>query len=187
MRLLPSEPTGTPNSAAAGAVLVVDDDKDMCWALELGLKLAGYAALSAGSAEAALAALARQRFDFAFVDARLPDMDGLQLAAELRQKRPDMTVILISGYYFSDDRRISAALSSGSIHGFLAKPFRIDAAIEATGVRREGNPLPIVPAKLPAPQGSVSHPGAVSGVQIVEDAGFCFFDSSAAERHGSCP
>lgn len=125
-----------PHQAAAGAtVLVVDDDKDMCWALQLGLRLAGFETLVAHTAEGALAPMAPHTFEFAIVDARLPDMDGFQLVGELRRLYSPMSVVLISGYYFPDDRRVADALQSGGIDAFLAKPFRIEAALAALSVR----------------------------------------------------
>ncbi len=139
-------------AARPSAALVVDDDKDMCWALEIGLTLAGFATLGAGCAEAALALLARQQFDVAFVDARLPDMEGFHLVGELRRRQPKLITILISGYYFADDQRISDALDSGIINGFLAKPFRIDAAIGAANAGHVGNPRPANAGKMPAPR-----------------------------------
>ena len=63
-------------------------------------------------------------------------MDGLRLIEELRRLRPEMQIIMISGYYLEDDMRISNAVRAGEIDGFLAKPFQIDAVV--TAVTRKG-------------------------------------------------
>ena len=115
--------------SAPKTVLVVDDDQDMCWALASALGGAGHTATTVGLAGEAIALLAGTAFLIAFVDARLPDMDGLQLVQVLRGLQPDMRLIMISGYYLEDDACILEAIRGREIDGFLAKPFRIDAII----------------------------------------------------------
>jgi|LakMenEpi03Aug12_release.lakeMendotaPanAssembly.Ray.scaffolds.fasta_scaffold48602_6 FixJ family two-component response regulator len=59
-----------------------------------------------------------------FLDAKLPDMDGLDVArfaSCLEGVRPK--VFLVSGYHYSDDPVIRQAIEEGIICGFLAKPF----------------------------------------------------------------
>lgn len=112
-------------------VLVVDDDQDMCWVLELALVGIGCAVTTVGSARRAISSVSEHPFPIAFVDARLPDMDGLRLIEELRRLQPAMRIILISGYYIEDDMRISEAVRSCEIDGFLAKPFQVSAVVAA--------------------------------------------------------
>jgi DNA-binding NtrC family response regulator len=142
---------GLPAGATARAALIVDDDTDMCWTLALALARAGFGATSAGSAEQALALAARAAFAIAFVDARLPDMDGIQLIGELRRLLPALKTILISGYYFEDDPRVSAALAAACIEGFLAKPFRLDAVTAALALATGGKPCPAMTGETPRP------------------------------------
>ncbi|WOJ88511.1 response regulator [Methylocapsa polymorpha] len=122
---------------APETVLVVDDDQDMCWVLEIALAGLGCAVTTVGSAQNAISSVAGLDFPIAFVDARLPDMDGLRLIEELRRLRPAMRIIMISGYYLEDDMRISEAMRACEIDGFLAKPFQIDAV--AAAVTGKGN------------------------------------------------
>jgi len=75
-------------------VLVVDDDKDMCWVLEVALASLGCSVTTVESARSAISSVAEWAFPIAFVDARLPDMDGLRLIEELRRLRPAMRVIM---------------------------------------------------------------------------------------------
>lgn len=123
-------------------VLVVDDDQDMCWVLEVALVGLGCTVTTAGSARHAITSVAEHAFPIAFVDARLPDMDGLRLIGELRRLRPAMRIIMISGYYIEDDRRISEAVRTCEIDGFLAKPFQIDAVVAAVTGKGNGNCRP---------------------------------------------
>jgi len=127
----------TGASSTAGppiSVLVVDDDPDMCWALKIILELSGHCATLARSGHEALELAVRSAFPVAFVDARLPDMDGIQLGTKLVHLHTTMKVIIISGYYSEDDLSIVEAVRALRVHGFLAKPFQIE-AIEAVLAR----------------------------------------------------
>jgi len=56
------------------------------------------------------------------VDAKLPDMDGLDVAGRVRGADPGVPVIMVSGYFYQDDPDIQAALAEGLICGFVEKP-----------------------------------------------------------------
>ncbi len=118
-------------------ILVIDDDQDMCWVLEAALAGLGYVVKTVGTAQSAISSVADHAFPVAFVDARLPDMDGLRLVEELRGLRPAMRIIMISGYYLEDDARILKAMRESRIDGFLAKPFQIETIV--TVALGEGN------------------------------------------------
>ena len=119
------------NPLASETVLVVDDDHDMCWVLERALGTLGCGVTSVGLGASAISIVAERDFPIAFVDARLPDMDGLRLIMELRVLRPSMRIIMISGYFLEDDVRILEAVRTAEIDGFLAKPFQIEAIVTA--------------------------------------------------------
>lgn len=104
-------------------ILLVDDEPDMCWALENILRCAGYVMTTTTSGAQALEMLAEKPYAVAIVDAKLPDLDGLELAALIRQRSPHTAIILISGYFYEEDRAISEGLEKGLFIGFLAKPF----------------------------------------------------------------
>ena len=104
-------------------ILVVDDESDMCWALENILCPAGYAVTTTGSSAEALEQVSRETYAAAFVDAKLPDLDGLELAALIRQQSPHTAVVLISGYFYQEDITINEGLQQGLFIGFVAKPF----------------------------------------------------------------
>lgn len=107
-------------------ILVVDDEIDMCWALESMLRSTGYRVSTATRGAEALELLAAESHSLAFVDAKLPDIDGFELAAAIRRDSPDTVVILISGYYYAEDAEITESLSDNHIAAFIAKPFRIE-------------------------------------------------------------
>ena len=110
----------------APRILVVDDEPDMCWALENILRPAGYAVTTTMSGAEALELAAGEPYAAVFVDAKLPDLDGLELAALIRQRSPHTTVVLISGYFYQEDRAITEALQNELFIGFVAKPFDLE-------------------------------------------------------------
>lgn len=103
--------------------LIVDDEPDMCWALERILHKQGYLTETVFNAEGALSIIKPNRFRMAFLDAKLPDIEGMDLARRIRKVDPFMCVVMISGYFYSDDEMIHKALEENLISGFISKPF----------------------------------------------------------------
>ena len=104
-------------------VLVVDDDPDICWALERVLGGLGAQCIRALDGRTALQAARLNHLTLALLDAKLPDIDGLELARSLRMADPGILVLVVSGYFYKDDPAIQAALEQRLIHGFIEKPF----------------------------------------------------------------
>jgi len=107
------------------SVLIVDDEPDMLWVLEHALRRSGYGVVTASNAYRALDCLKQQRFALAFIDMKLPDMDGLQLATAIREMNVDIGIILISGYYYANDAEIEQEFAQRPYVGFIAKPFNL--------------------------------------------------------------
>ncbi len=106
--------------------LVVDDEPEMCWVLENILKINGLTCMIALNAQEAIALTERQSFRMAFLDAKLPDIDGLDLARQLRKSYPRLPIVIVSGYFYQDDLTIKKAIQSGLISAFIGKPFAHD-------------------------------------------------------------
>jgi len=106
--------------------LIVDDEPDMCWALEHILKINGFLSEKALNAQEALTLIEPDRFRVAFLDAKLPDMEGLDLAKELLSIDPDIHIVMISGYFYQDDDAVRKAITEGLIKDFIGKPFDHD-------------------------------------------------------------
>ncbi len=103
-------------------VLVVDDDWDTTESTSDLIRSLGHNALSANSAETALAHAPSCRPDVMLIDLAMPKFDGLELAKRLR-KQPQFAetpLVAISGYVDLDHRQL--ALDAG-FEDFLAKPF----------------------------------------------------------------
>lgn len=80
------------------SVLVVDDEPNMRWVLTQALEQGGYTAWSAESGEAALALLAREPVDLVLLDLKLRHEDGLGILRRLRERQPELVVIMLTAY-----------------------------------------------------------------------------------------
>jgi DNA-binding NtrC family response regulator len=103
--------------------LVVDDEPDLAWALQQVLKLDGWQAIVAYTGKAALELASTRRLRIVFVDAKLPDMDGMVVAERIGKLQPGAAIVLISGYFAPDDHEIEEAQQRGLFIRFISKPF----------------------------------------------------------------
>ncbi len=103
-------------------VLVVDDEdmiRDVSTAM---LKETGYETLTAASGEEALAHFRREGDSISVVllDQVMPDMDGVAIFKELRKIRPDIKVLLASGF---SQYEVSERFRGLGLNGFIPKPY----------------------------------------------------------------
>jgi YesN/AraC family two-component response regulator len=91
---------------------------------------------TAQSGEEALTLMQQNRFQLAFLDAKLPDTEGLELARSIRELDPTIGIVMVSGYFYRDDDLVEQALGEGVISGFISKPFRQDEILKAIERRR---------------------------------------------------
>jgi DNA-binding NtrC family response regulator len=78
-------------------ILIVDDDQGTLVSLSRAFALEGYTALTASSAARGLERLAEEPVDAILSDVVMPEMDGLEFLARVRERAPDVPVILMSG------------------------------------------------------------------------------------------
>ena len=104
--------------------LIVDDEPDTCWALEHVLGKQGLRTRHSLSAEYALREVQQRHYALALLDAKLPDMDGLELARRIRVIDPGILIIVVSGYFYQDAPIIQEAQATKLIQDFVAKPFQ---------------------------------------------------------------
>jgi DNA-binding response OmpR family regulator len=101
-------------------VLLVEDDDAIADALRLHLEQAGFALQHERDGLAALATIARRRWDLVLLDLMLPGADGWDVCRELRQRHPDVPVIMISARGAEAHRVLGLELGADD---YLAKPF----------------------------------------------------------------
>jgi DNA-binding NtrC family response regulator len=82
----------------SSTILVMDDDLLALESLESYLKQAGYTVVTASSAREAVDQARDNPCDLALLDMKMPEMDGFQVAAMLRQLQPDLRVVIFTGY-----------------------------------------------------------------------------------------
>jgi len=107
----------TPN------ILIVDDEKNIRANLATYVRGLGHRAEVAADASAALAALDRDAFDVVLSDVRMAGMDGLALLREIRRRRPDAVVVLMTAY--ATVEQAVEAMRAGA-YDYLVKPFSLD-------------------------------------------------------------
>ncbi len=108
-------------------LLVVDDEEDVRWALKMILTRSGYVVATASSGAEALCWLKDHGCDLILLDAKLGDMEGVELARRIRSETGSHSpVILVSGYFYKDDSLIQDSVAIGLIAAFVTKPFRHD-------------------------------------------------------------
>jgi DNA-binding NtrC family response regulator len=100
-------------------VLMVDDDDGFRAALAAAISVRGFAVTPVPNGCAALAWLRAHDCDMVLLDLRLPDMSGLEVLARIRERSPDLEVILLTGHGTIDTA--VSAMRSGAFH-FLTKP-----------------------------------------------------------------
>ena len=105
---------------SGAAVLVVDDEQDLAESTAFFLERAGFAARWVTSADAALEAMRQQPFAVVVSDVRMPRMSGMELLLAIKQKDPDVEVLLLTGY--PDLQMAVRAIKQGAFD-YLAKPF----------------------------------------------------------------
>ncbi|MBM7117909.1 PAS domain S-box protein [Archangium primigenium] len=90
-------PVVTPKPGPLRVLLVEDDEDIRMSALEL-MDLLGHEVVALPDAESAIRDLPGQRFDVLFTDVTLPGKSGVELAREVRQRYPEMKIIIASGH-----------------------------------------------------------------------------------------
>ncbi|MAT65574.1 MAG: sigma-54-dependent Fis family transcriptional regulator [Gammaproteobacteria bacterium] len=108
-------------------VLIVEDDPALRDALCDTLSVAGYRASAAGDGRAALELLARESVAMVVSDVNMPELDGHQLLARIRDSQPGLPVVLMTAY--GTVQKAVEAMRAGAAD-YLLKPFDANALVE---------------------------------------------------------
>lgn len=106
---------------AAPVLLLVDDEPAVLSALRRLFKLHGFKTQQAVGGVAGLALLQTTPVDLVLSDMRMPEMDGAQFLAAVRELDPSIPRLLLTGY--ADIESTIAAINRGAIHRYLSKPW----------------------------------------------------------------
>ena len=126
-------------------VLIVDDEKNYLVVLGAFLSGEGYETLTADSAQHALEIVETTDLDLVLTDMKMPTMDGIELLKRIKQKVPDMPVVMMTAY--GTVEKAVEAMQLGAFN-FILKPFQnetlkqvIHKAISTYGILKENRRL----------------------------------------------
>jgi DNA-binding response OmpR family regulator/serine/threonine protein kinase len=107
--------------SAVGEVLAVEDDDDAFALLEATLEPAGVSVRRASDGPAALAEVARHRYDVVLLDVSLPGLDGFEVLRRLRERGGAERVVMVTGH--GDEADVARGFELGA-DDYVVKPFR---------------------------------------------------------------
>ncbi|WP_313054847.1 sigma-54-dependent transcriptional regulator [Pseudomonas lopnurensis] len=116
-------------------ILLVEDDRSLREALGDTLQLGGYDHRAVDCAEAALIALQEEPFDLVISDVNMPGMDGHELLGLIRQRHPQLPVLLMTAY--GAVARAVDAMRQGAAD-YLVKPFEPKTLLELLALHVNG-------------------------------------------------
>jgi NtrC-family two-component system response regulator AlgB len=126
-------------------MLIVDDEKNIRANLASFFQSIGHEAETAESGRQARAMIEAASFDLVLTDFRMAEMNGLELLSEIKQRRPETLVILMTAYGTVENA--VAAMKAGAFD-YVTKPFSLDQiqhlaerALQLQGLRAENRAL----------------------------------------------
>ncbi|PKN55410.1 MAG: hypothetical protein CVU56_21440 [Deltaproteobacteria bacterium HGW-Deltaproteobacteria-14] len=125
-----SNRTERPATGRSGRVLVADDDDAVRLVCVRALTRVGYRVTPASDGAEAVSSFAAEpgAFDAVVLDLTMPELGGTEVFVQLKAMRPDVRVILMSGY---NEHEAVAHFARDGLAGFLAKPFSTQELVAA--------------------------------------------------------
>jgi len=115
--------TGGKEMDERASILIVDDDDGIRRSLTLILGRKGYEIEAASTGQEAIQKAQGRTFNAALLDIKLPDMGGVELLERLREIRPDMVAIMVTGH--ASLETAVQALNQGA-SAYITKPLNMD-------------------------------------------------------------
>jgi two-component system nitrogen regulation response regulator GlnG len=109
---------------------IVDDDRSIRWVLQKALEVVDITVRAFETADVVLHELKQGREeapDVLVSDIRMPGIDGLQLLSEIKERYPELPVIIMTAY---SDLDSAVSVYEGGAFEYLPKPFDVDEAVE---------------------------------------------------------
>jgi len=118
-------------------ILVVDDDVTIRDSIKLVLETIGIETIPAENGERALEAFGRTPCDGAIVDLMMPGMGGLETICALREKSPELPIVVVSGSLTRGSNAPELLRLATELKGVtsLAKPFRLPELLQVVRER----------------------------------------------------
>ncbi|MCX8026842.1 MAG: NAD(P)H-dependent oxidoreductase subunit E [Thermodesulfovibrionales bacterium] len=120
-------------------ILILDDDITILTGCKKVLRAEGYDVITTNTAKEALDILNQHSIDVILTDIVMPEMDGMEFIRNLRASRPDLQVIIITGYPSQDTLREALSLK---VIDYIPKPFSpallVEVVKKAVEVKEDG-------------------------------------------------
>jgi DNA-binding NtrC family response regulator len=116
--------------------MVVDDEPSVLESFKMILKIKDYDVATFPDGPSALAQLEKGKFDIAFVDYKLPGIDGLEVLKRIKETDVNVEVIIVTAYQSESSH--ANAITLGALE-YLRKPFLMEEIYELVerGIRRK--------------------------------------------------
>jgi DNA-binding NtrC family response regulator len=116
-------------------IMVIDDEPSVLESFKMILKIKDYDVETFPDGPTALNTLQKGKFDIAFIDYKLPGMDGLEVLRKIKEVDPDIEVIIVTAY--ATESSHANAITLGALE-YLRKPFLMEEIYELVerGLRR---------------------------------------------------
>lgn len=156
----PAVPQGLNGWRGAGTVLVVDDEESVRAVAKVSLEQIGFRVLCASDGKDGVETFRKHADAIVAVllDMTMPRMDGQEALREMRKIRPEITIVLSSGY---NEKESTKAIPLGEVDGFIQKPYQPLTLLEKMREVLEGKTLRPMPRRReekekPSPKGKPS-------------------------------
>lgn len=108
-------------------VLLVDDEKEFLEIMSERMEARGMVVTTTNSANKAMSILEKESFDAIIMDFQMPEMDGMEALKAIKNKNPELQIILLTGY--ATVEKTVEAMKVGATD-FLEKPADLEALAE---------------------------------------------------------
>jgi DNA-binding NtrC family response regulator len=123
MESIISQLKGEKRMDKSARILIIDDDENIRKALQTILEDEGYVTDSVETAQKAIQKSEQTFYNLALIDVRLPDMEGIELLSKLRETKPKMRKIIVTGY--PTLQNAVGAVNKGA-DAYVMKPFDVN-------------------------------------------------------------
>jgi DNA-binding NtrC family response regulator len=160
------EPSPASPRAMSHEVLIVEDERRLREMLHASIVEMGLHPTTVASGEAALKLLSHRQVAVAVIDLHLPGMNGLELCERLHQQKPDIQMIILTGFGDLDAAKRAIRLQ---VVDFLTKPCRMDDlehALSRARLRWFSRWASETPAESPKPAAAETPPVAAPAANV---------------------
>jgi CheY-like chemotaxis protein len=160
-------------------ILIVDDDPVVGKSFDRVLSGRGYVVVTASDGAEALRKIASEEYDAVFTDIRMPGMDGIAVAEEIRNRQPWLPVVIVSGYATAENEARARAAGVSTVMHKPLSPEMIEngardallqrATLAAPAANEATVPEAPVPMVEPLPA-AATRPGALKTIALIAGA-----------------